>query len=433
MKAGSKFKRLPRQAFCHFCGKQRPGLLICQRCEMVHYCSREHQIADHPCHSTNCRLVAKCIKEVSEEAERLRDLVWDMDPYGKFFTIPETRNYMRAQMSLGRVMGSFNTPYAVNAQLELLLKLCRLAREDNGLVLRTVIPGLMLRLSKDQECYDFLKWWGTTPIHSPCFTNIYLPYLDLKDSYAYEDYRWIFSGSSFELSMVVALLLIKIRLFLDLQLLQRTFSRSGTNGSPSQAKDNQQALDSSIVETATQDTCQQMPAIQKAAENGSVNARPRNESASPQPRDPQMNAQKHGSMVSGNDTTGTTKIFERDKTNGTKSQFLKPLSADVARIIPCLRSNIVINHLQQIQNFDHTLQIAQLEIDISELYTIINQINARFWGDLLDPSKAQIANTYCMDPSGMAESFSVVNVSQKSWYETPGAIELVGMLSKSTG
>lgn len=52
---------------------------------------------------------------------------------------------------------------------------------------------------------------------------------------------------------------------------------------------------------------------------------------------------------------------------------------------------------------------------------------------LLDPSKAQIANTYCMDPSGMAESFSVVNVSQKSWYETPGAIELVGMLSKSTG
>lgn len=125
-----------------------------------------------------------------------------------------------------------------------------------------------------------------------------------------------------------------------------------------------------------------MPAIQKAAENGSVDAQPRNESASPQPRDPQMNAQKHGSMVSGNDTTGTTKIFERDKTNGTKSQFLKPLSADVARIIPCLRSNIVINHLQQIQNFDHTLQIAQLEIDISELYTIINQINARFWGDV---------------------------------------------------
>ncbi|KAI6354658.1 hypothetical protein MCOR25_008515 [Pyricularia grisea] len=435
MKFGSKVKPLPRQAFCHFCFEQKPNLPICQRCEMVHYCCREHQIADHPYHKKKCQRIAQCIKDVSKEAERLRNVVWDADPYGKFFIIPKTREYMLAQWRLATAMSYFDTSDAVKANLELLLKMSQLGRADNGLFLRNLIPGLMLRLGKDQECYDFLKWWGTTPTHSPCFDDIYLPYLDLKGSSAYEDYNWIFSSSSLELSMVVALILLKIRIYLDLQLLQRAFPPcADTAGSSKQRKDNQRASDKSIEVTATQDITQDTPAVQKATENESVHTQPSDEPASLQTQSHQTDAQQLGNILSSNDTASMTKDTEksnpntspeanksaestenaeRDETSKTESQSSKPLP-DTARIIPCLRSNIIIDHLDQLKDVDHSCMLADLEMDISGLYKLIDRINSRFWRDLLDPTKALIAAVYIIEPGGMAESFEAVNASHKS-------------------
>ncbi|TLS30535.1 hypothetical protein PpBr36_03444 [Pyricularia pennisetigena] len=475
MQVGSKFKSLPRQAFCHFCGEQKPNLPICNRCEMVHYCSRTHQIADHPYHKANCRYIAQCIEKVSHEAEQLRNVDWGADPYGKFFIIPETRAYMFAQMRLATAMCLFDTPDAVNAQVELLLKMSWLGRRDDGLYLRTIIPGLMLRLGKDQECYDFVKWWGTTPVNSPCFDDIYLPYLDLKGSNAFENYGWIFSSSSLELPMVVALLLLKIRLYLDIKLIQRAFPPyAGTTGSPSQANQSQHASDKPIEAVATQDNTQETPVVQKAVENESAVAQTGDESTTPQPPNRQTDAQQLDDMLFSEDAARNTKDTEkitantaprtkkytdftesvkRDETSGTKSQSLKPVS-NAARIVPCLRSNIVIDHLEVIKDSNHTGMIAELETQISELYKIVHQLNARFWGDvstfvsmcrhstrdradmcptpqLLNPSKALAATTDFIDPGGMAESYSAVKFSRSSWYETPGAIEMICLFSKA--
>ncbi|TLD31495.1 hypothetical protein PspLS_02268 [Pyricularia sp. CBS 133598] len=435
MKVGSKFKTLPRQAFCHFCGEQKPNLPICKRCEMVHYCSREHQMADHPHHNTNCRLIAEHIEMVSEEAERLRDHTWLTDPYGKFFTLPETRHYMYLQTQLGVLLGSFGTPEGVNAQLELFLKLLLLGRLDNGMLLRTYIPPLMLRLGKDQECYDFLKWWGTTPVHSPCFHDIYLPYLNLKGSNAYEDHKWIFSSSSLELPMVVALMLLKIRLYLDLKLVQRAFPPcADTIGSSGRAKDSQKGSGKSIKGMVIEGTTQEAPAIWQPSE----------EFTSLRYSNRQADAQQFNNIPSSDDTASTAKdtekttpnntsqtnkssksneAAERYETSDTKSQSLKPLS-NAARIIPCIRSNIVINTLEHITHSNHSCMIAKLETDISELYKLINQLNARFWGDLLNSSKVEEVDTCFIEPSGISESYSAVHVSHKSWYETPGAIEM---------
>lgn len=49
---------------------------------------------------------------------------------------------------------------AVQSALDHLLDMLRLDRKDT-MGVRDLIPGLYIRLDKDQKCYDFLKWWFT--------------------------------------------------------------------------------------------------------------------------------------------------------------------------------------------------------------------------------------------------------------------------------
>ncbi|KXG45905.1 uncharacterized protein PGRI_047610 [Penicillium griseofulvum] len=71
---------------------------------------------------------------------------------------------------------------SVQAQLDILMENLRLCRGDN-LGSREVIPGLMIRLHQDQECYDFLKWWATTGQKDDYdWGDDTLPYLDIENA-----------------------------------------------------------------------------------------------------------------------------------------------------------------------------------------------------------------------------------------------------------
>ncbi|KAF4993686.1 hypothetical protein FDECE_13343 [Fusarium decemcellulare] len=89
----------------------------------------------------------------------------------------------------------------------------RLRRPDN-LGVRDIIPHLLLRLGREQECYDFLKWWATMDDkdlrnghydwdHAARGANVFEP-IDM------------FCSRGLSLSHLVALTLLKLRLYLDM-------------------------------------------------------------------------------------------------------------------------------------------------------------------------------------------------------------------------
>lgn len=88
--------------------------------------------------------------------------------------------------------------------------------------MRFYVPALYLRLGRDQEAYDFIKWWMITPSAGDySIMDLSLPCLDLHGQDALESSdQWDALDGHPGLSFLVALALIKVRLLLDVQLLK---------------------------------------------------------------------------------------------------------------------------------------------------------------------------------------------------------------------
>lgn len=123
---------------------------------------------------------------------------------------------MRARYGHVEALLKIKTRDAVQAAFDHIMDMLRLCRSDN-LGVRGVAPALFLRLGRDQECYDFIVWWTTTNSESRYdWGNIDLPYLDTKDADVFESVAG-FTGRWPYLDHVVAVTLIKIRIFLELR------------------------------------------------------------------------------------------------------------------------------------------------------------------------------------------------------------------------
>ncbi|KAG2014352.1 hypothetical protein CC2G_011178 [Coprinopsis cinerea AmutBmut pab1-1] len=105
---------------------------------------------------------------------------------------------------------------SVQSGLDDLLNMLRLCRGDN-LGVRDIVPGLYIRLQRDQTCYDFLKWYATEGERGDYdWGDMSLPYLNLKDEDVMEDPVGLFKPE-WHASHVVPVLLIKLRMLLDLK------------------------------------------------------------------------------------------------------------------------------------------------------------------------------------------------------------------------
>ncbi|KAF5686376.1 hypothetical protein FCIRC_2932 [Fusarium circinatum] len=93
----------------------------------------------------------------------------------------------------------------------------RLCRGDN-LGVRSQVPALYLRLGRDQEAYDFIKWYAVKGGSTYDWRDMSLPYLDLEGEDAFE--AVIEKPLYYDVSFKMALTLIKIRLMKDLESLQ---------------------------------------------------------------------------------------------------------------------------------------------------------------------------------------------------------------------
>jgi hypothetical protein len=123
---------------------------------------------------------------------------------------------MRRRYALVEALLKVKTPEAVDAALQHLMDMLRLCRSDN-MGLRNLVPALLLRLGKDQECYDFIKWQAITQ-KTPDYDwgDMSLPFLDVKDADVFEPVDVIL-GRYFALSQNVSVALLKIRLLLDVR------------------------------------------------------------------------------------------------------------------------------------------------------------------------------------------------------------------------
>ncbi len=139
---------------------------------MVLYCCRDHQIADfEKNHKVSClefkKSTAKMIKEENILHAAPVGTFWNGDPFvnsvGHFWGIHETRDYMRARFAVAQVLERMGSKTSLLAALDHLMDQLRLCRGDN-LGVREFIPGIMLRIGKDQECYDFIKWSASDKI-----------------------------------------------------------------------------------------------------------------------------------------------------------------------------------------------------------------------------------------------------------------------------
>lgn len=154
---------------CDFCSSSKEHLLRCSGCRVVLYCSKEHQVAHRDSHKLACNAVKKARNRYDYEEQALRANPGDgfMLPadvfntqVGHFWGILGTRDYMRARYALIEALKRIKTLDAVQTALDHLMDMLRLNRGDN-MGVRDLVPALLLRLGRDQDCYDFVKWYQT--------------------------------------------------------------------------------------------------------------------------------------------------------------------------------------------------------------------------------------------------------------------------------
>ena len=218
--------------FCSHCNvnSSTSKLFLCQACKVVHYCGRDHQMAHRDNHKNHCNAIKKSQRVLDREETKLRSNQGDMftppnlfeEEVGHFWGITETRDYMRARYGLVEALLKVKTYAAAEAAHGHLMDLLRLCRGDN-MGVRDLVPALALRLGRDQECYDFCKWWATTGQESHYdWGDMDNPYLDVKNADAFESPREYFARKYGSLSHSVAITLLKIRLLMDVRALQNS-------------------------------------------------------------------------------------------------------------------------------------------------------------------------------------------------------------------
>jgi hypothetical protein len=202
----------------------------CARCKVMLYCSREHQKWDYENHKPACSAVAHSKMHLDDEEQKLRsepgdDFSMPPNPFetavGLFWGILGTRDYMRARFAYIDSMKDIYTFDSVQIQLEHAQDMIRLCWSDN-MGIRDYVPPLLLRLDRDQECYDFIKWWCTEEARDNReWLDTGVGHLDIQGANAFEPVTDLL-GKYSDLGLINALALLKTRLLLDLQALQNS-------------------------------------------------------------------------------------------------------------------------------------------------------------------------------------------------------------------
>ncbi|KAK9443859.1 zinc finger domain-containing protein [Metarhizium brunneum] len=339
---------------CELCHR-KDGILRCSACRVVYYCGRDCQTEDRGSHKAPCKAIKKARLRYEFEEDKLRNTPGDSstenifeDNAGYFWGILETRPYMRARYELVDTMllsyGTAGGPMdVVQIALDHLLDMMRLCRGDN-MGVRQLVPALYIRLGRDQDAYDFMRWYATTG-EEPQYDwgDMNQPFLDIKGADVLEAPAKRWTNTAFlDLSHAVAVVLIKMRVLLDLQAIQS--ARIALHGT----------IPQEIIEII------------------------------------------RGQLVS--------------CVVGSRHDLLLARSEETAQLAETIKSQI------------------------REVYSAIETYNSHFWELLVSDPDAGVLQR----PNGpythrsKEEALLVIGYSYASWYETPGAVDMLRSLSKGS-
>ncbi|KAI1129283.1 hypothetical protein F5Y10DRAFT_238604 [Nemania abortiva] len=234
----------PLRHRCPLCPTAASQLLLCTGCRAFRYCSRDHQVAHRPQHKSACAKTKNARTKLAKEDHDVRNATPDsMTPanafetaVGHFWGIPSTCDYMRARDALAGQLLELGTLDGVQEALDHMQDMVRLCRSDN-MGLRSIMPAVMLRLDLDQECYDFIKWWATCdPDGRYDWSDMTLPHLNIHGADVLED-PVIFIGDVLALDHIIAHLILKLKLLVDIINLKITRKVLAQSRLPSELRD----------------------------------------------------------------------------------------------------------------------------------------------------------------------------------------------------
>ncbi|KAI1643522.1 uncharacterized protein F4817DRAFT_368360 [Daldinia loculata] len=188
--------------FCaaEFC-LERDGLLVCNDCKAAAYCCRDHQIKDYPLHKGYCSPVRDALKLLAEEEEKLRAHPGDEHlPANPFET----------------VRGRFSSYDATSPYLD---QRCRVLSS-----LTDICDG------RDQDAYDFTKWYILPYQEGFEWSNFSGQFLSYDDEDVLESAN-IFLDNPILLSNLIGITQLKLRLLLDIRMLEREAKKHGSPAS----------------------------------------------------------------------------------------------------------------------------------------------------------------------------------------------------------
>ncbi|KAJ1324685.1 ribonuclease HI [Microdochium nivale] len=199
------------------------GLMRCSGCKVVSYCSTAHQAVHRRPHKADCNKIKnlRTKLDAAEVALRARAPDFDLPPdvfnsaVGRFWGLPGTRDYMLARHNAMEALLRVDTCDAVESALDHALAMLRLCRSDN-LGVRQSVPFLMLRLGREQDCYDFIKWWADTSANPRYdWADMSAPYLDVHGANPLEPLTTVLLDH-LDLDHATALTLLKARMLIDI-------------------------------------------------------------------------------------------------------------------------------------------------------------------------------------------------------------------------
>lgn len=218
---------------CLIRGCAKPGctrtddLSLCPACKAVFYCSHEHKRLGRPDHRLACTKVKKAQILFDKESRFLRNRVGSdiFEETNGLFCRRDTLGYSTACVALAKTLLRSNNATSISLAMNHLLKLLRLQRSD-PMGVSDVIPALYLRLGQDQNAFDLCYWWATTGQEDFDWLNHRGLFLDLQNADAFGEVG-IFTSHGISLSQVIAITLVKIRLVIDLQSVQKARELAG--------------------------------------------------------------------------------------------------------------------------------------------------------------------------------------------------------------
>lgn len=215
------FTYLPSE--CEICHEQS-GLVPCAECGVVGYCSDEHKTAHKAQHNAACKAIKTCHDKVKNHLEKLEC---------------ETNNVNLAAARRSHILEDFHIQPYLEARRNLLHEICK-TKNDKPLKIqlqhvtelmwrckweyrdiRWAAPGIMLRLGKDQYCYDFIKRWSRG-VNKLGYAQGYLHY-QVRNGDIFQSPNGI-CQPHLNLSLLVSLTLLKIKVLLDLERLEESES-----------------------------------------------------------------------------------------------------------------------------------------------------------------------------------------------------------------